>query len=888
MRISHLAVNRPVTTLMAFVAIVVLGIVSYKQLPMQLIPDIAVPTVGIYMLKPGASPEEMTNSLTKPVEGIIAELPRVKRIRAWTGTWGTWLEADFEYGTDIRFTTIDLQERITSFQAGLSDRRTVIEVYPFTTDDFKNFLMELSLEGPEEEDLLYELVKEKVEPQVKTITGIAKVEVGGLTTDAADVEIEPSRLAGFGLEFGSVFRRIQAAGSNDTFLGRLKVPGENHYVRLDEQVHNVAELRQVPVDGRGVVRVEDIAAVTEGAAIENWVYRSNGNYAVGIRVDREEGENMIAVARTLRGRVEEINKTLPPGITLLIETDIAEIVEKVILEVRNLALMGAALALLVPLVFFRSWRISVIIFLSVPICVIAVFNLFLWFGMSINIFSIIGLALGVGMLVDNSIVVVENCFRLYFRFHESARSAAGDGGDEVSRALLASTLTSVVPFVPFYFTDGDFKLFVKEPALALVFPLLISLGVALTLSAMLTARALASIVRHKGARGEAEWKKAAERLNPSRSRLREFYRLLLKSCLRHRGRVIAAITVLLCFVFLEACGLVREANTDREGNRDVFRVWLTMPPGTLTSEASRTVAYVEAKLKTHEDIKRFGAWFRGDRASFDIHLHERKDRPSGRGLNDIRATIVDFAGDIPGGELTIEPPDQPGREVLNAQGDRGQLALKGLDLEIVENYASRLIAALESLPDITRAQVKREDDQPEYHAMVDREKTKLFGLNTDMLGQYIGLTRSSGTISSLVLKDGDDRTDVTISITDTGHKSVEQVKEMPVYSPLGSTVALGELTKFRASRTPGRLERMDRQSSLSVEYFWLPGTDPGELARSVTSTISSLPNPAGIVAEFEGEQRQIEDRNKDFIFVLLAAALLIYIVMATVFESYWV
>ena len=246
MNLTRLSVARPVTTLMVTLMAVLLGWVAWSGLPLQLLPDLTIPTIGVFMNRPGSSPNETLEKLTKPVEGIIAELPRVKRIESVAGPWGTWIQADFETGTDIRFTTLDLEERITAFQQGLEDRRTMIEVVPFSTEEFKNTVMYLSLEGPDDQqDMLRELMRTKVEPALSSVSGVAKIEIGGLTTDAADIVIVPERLASFGLEFGSVLARIQAAGTEDTFLGSLKLPEETYFVRLDERVRNVDELRRL-------------------------------------------------------------------------------------------------------------------------------------------------------------------------------------------------------------------------------------------------------------------------------------------------------------------------------------------------------------------------------------------------------------------------------------------------------------------------------------------------------------------------------------------------------------------------------------------------------------------------------------------------------------------
>ena len=886
MQISRFAVARPVTTLMAFCAIVVLGAVSYLQIPVQLFPDLTIPTIGVFMRAPDASPADSVEKLTKPVEGILAELPKIRRTRSWTGAWGTWIQADFDHGADIRFITVDLQERLNSFQQGLEDRRTEINVTPFSTDEFNNFLMELAVEGPEDEEFLQDIIRDKIEPRLESVSGVARVTVGGLRANAADVEIVPDLLAGFGLEFGSVFQRIQSAAVQDTFLGSIDVPGARHYVRLDAPVRNVAELARAPVEPNGVVRVGDIANVTTGAAVEGEIYRANGNYAIGVNVEREQTENLIAVATKVRAEIERINEGLPEGVRIAIRTDIAEIVQEIIDQVRDLALLGGLLALAVPLIFFRSLRVSSIIFLSVPICIIAVFNLFYAFGVSLNVLSIIGLALGVGMLVDNSIVVVENCFRLHFTKRLGAIEAARQGGDEVGRALFASTLTSVVPFIGFFFIDGEFKLFVKEPTMALVFPLLASLAVALTLSAMLSSRVLLTMATAKP--GTRRAKRLRGGLDPAGRRQPEGYRLLLKASIRHRARDVLVIAALLAVVWLEACDQVREANTSRERTEDVFRFYMTMAPGSKLADANAAVVTVEQRLKEHEDIDQFSVWFDSAEGRVDVTLKKRDERPSGRSLAEIRASILEFVGSAQGAELSLTPPSQPISANSPLATERGSIALKGLDLPVIEAHALRVIDAISAHPSIATVEVDRDREQPEYHAVLDREKTRLFGTTANSVSQLVGVTRASGTISSLRLKDGEKQTDVTISVLSTGaDQDLASVADVPIYTELGTVAPLGELASFEASQTPARIVRADRQGSVDLVYTWLPGTDQGELTGDLRRILAAVPNPGGVVAEFEGPARQFEERQQQFLFVLGIGVMLIYVVMAAVFESFW-
>ncbi len=573
--------------------------------------------------------------------------------------------------------------------------------------------------------------------------------------------------------------------------------------------------------------------------------------------------------------MEEINRTLPPGVELVIDEDLAKYVEDAISNVKSLAISGALMALFVPLVFFRSLRVSLIIFMSVPICLVSVFNLFLMAGMSINIFSIVGLAIGVGMLVDNSIVVVENTFRLY-NDGASPLDAARNGGSEVGRGLLAATLTTAVVFVPLAFLDGQFKLIVKEPTLALVFPLLLSLLVALTIVPVFTWLVLRTKKRRAG---------REERRPPLLLRV---YGWLLKGALRHRARVIFLITAAVAFTWLESCQRIRETSSSQQANSEYLGVFFQAPRGSNLPEVNRIAEAIEDRLAKHANLKGFTVSFNKDGGNMDLRLKPRKEREKKESWQEIRGTIVDFIGPIAGAEVSLQRFDQPLSSPVMNFGQEGLLELKGLDLETINAHAERLIEAMRSHPEITNAKVKEQREDPLYLARVDREKTRMFDVKAEALGRYVAATRSSGTISSLQLINGDERTDVAFTISEASEGTVESVKALSVFSPGYGSIPLGDLTRFQASQSNSVIRRRDRQSSREVAYYYKPTTNTSVLKDDIKEIIARLPNPGGVSVEMAGEAKEVDERQNQFLFMVLAGTLLVYVVMAAVFESYWV
>jgi HAE1 family hydrophobic/amphiphilic exporter-1 len=870
--LAEFCVRRPVTTLMAFAMVVVLGLVAYSRLAVQLLPSITLPTIGVWSSRQ-SSPEDNLEKLTRPIESIAAELPHVRRVYTVTRSSFVWTEIQFDYGTDVRFVLLDLQDRLAAFQRRLGDRRVSINAFPYSTSEIETSYMFLSVRGEGDTNSLFDIAKDKVETQLKSIDGVARVEFQGTFDDAATVEIDPDALVKYGLDFGTVIRRINAAANEDSYVGSLRQPGETMFVRMNDRVRNIEELADIFVDARGLVRLKDVARIRQGQAVDQWVFRTNGLSAIGIELQRENGVNMIGLARKTRARIAEINETLPPGVQIAIDEDLARYVEDAINDVVRLALAGAALSLLIPLFFFRSWRLAAIVALAVPICLVGVFNLFHLFGMTINLFSIIGLAIGVGMVVDNSIVVTENSFRHLALGSTTPEEAAIRGAGEVAKALFASTATTAVVFLPLAFLDSDFRLFVREPTLALIFPLLISFFVAVTLCPVLiclAARGGRPVALHTGSR-----------------RVRELYRVILKGVLRHRAATVLAVGSIVFFTVFETFSKVQATTTSQDSGDQFFRFYMQPPPGSSLSDVNLLVSIVESRLEKMPDIERFSASFDSSDARFGIRLKPPKERPSRRTVRQIREEILDEIGEVPGARLSLQRFDIPVPESRVAYGNKGVIEIRGSDESTVIPFVERLSDALRAMPAITNVETVAESTTPEYRVSPDRERTTLYGVTANTLAEYIQATRAGGAISGVRLIDGDRRTNVTVAFAGFDGDTVERTRDLVVFSDKG-LVTLGDMSRMAASETESRIRRVNRQSSVELAYYWTPGVLTDALAEDIRSLIRQIPNPGGVVAEIAGEQMKIDERQKNVAFLVLSGLILVYFVIAATFESFWV
>jgi len=878
--ISVFSIKRPVTISMIFGALMVLGIVSYNFLPVQLLPDFTVPTVGIRINNPQASTENTLENYTKPIEGIVSELQNVQEISSRTGTWGAWIRVDFDPGTDIRFVTLDLQERLNAFQDDAPDRRSSINVFPFTTDNFKNFLMEVSVEGEVDKSTLEKIARDQVAPRLRSVTGIARVETGGLTAKAATVEVDLDRLEANGVSIEAMFSRLNSAQIQETYLGDWGESNNQSYVRIEPTITTLEELAELPMDDKGIIRLTDVADLFYGNALDGWQYRANGRNAVGLQIEREEGANLIQTAQEMRARIDEINESLDGTINLNIQTDIAEIVQEVINDVSFLALQGALLALVIPLFFFRSLRVSLIIFISVPISMLVVFNLFSVFDMTINIFSVIGLALGVGILVDNSIVVVESILANFQEKGMNAFDSACRGSTDVGRALFASTLTTGAPFVGLVFLDGRFKSIIREPALALIFPLIVSLFVALTLSAMLTSIVLITKKQPEGSPSFSIHKLSG---------IQKFFRLLLRFSLRHKAKLLLTILGLLIFVFLEACTSIKQAATNDDESREVFRLYLVMPADTPTAPVAPAIRYVEEKLEVHPDIENFSVWYRQNRANFDIALLPSDERPSEKPIEEIRSEFIDYIGPYPGTSLSLENPEVSARDEVVEIGNTGTFSLKATNQESLDSFAEGMIRLLSLDPEITDVELVQDEELVLAELLPNKDLMQYLGITNQQLSQILGITQTGGTVTSLQLEDGEDRVDVSVTFKDGEVETLRDVMRLQAGSEeIGSRVAMSEITTMSFRNSDSYIRRENQFSTALVKYQWVDDIEADVITERIENIALSLPNPAGVKMSMAGKQLEIDNRARDFSFIMFVGFLLIYIVMAAAFESYWV
>lgn len=911
--LSKVAISRPVTTTMFFIAIVLLGCISFHNLPVQLLPDISFPGAMVFARYRDLSVSDTLENLTKPIEGIIAATPHVHEINSSTYRGYSRIEILFDFGTDMRFTTLDLQERLTQFRKTLPKRTAYVYLRIFSTEQIQTFFMWITVHGKDDRETLRQIAEDRLLPQLEAVDGVAEVNVGGYYRESIDVVFDRDKLAAHNVGLGRVISRIRGAAAGEMAFGRVRGSHENFSVILGEIVDDEEGLRQLPIDDRGVIRLGDVAHVYRHQRQSDHVSRINGKNYVGVMIRKEATVNPLRLQKKVKDTLDKIREQLPPGYSITIEEDAAEIIKSIIRQVGGLAVIGALLAMVVLILFVRNLRMALIVFAAIPISVITTFNLMYFGSLSLNIVTLIGLALGIGMLVDNAIVVLENVFRHFEREHNAVR-ASDRGTREVWRALLATTLTNVVVFTPVLFAEGELRLIFSEGAMAIIFPVAVSLLVALTLVPMVTSRILARSERRVPKRRRLgrltarvrEWIRRHHPYWPayqrrSRRLYREFYMMMLRAALRHRVRVIL-LTLLAIYLTAVICmPRIAKGTMSRGTEGTTFPIFVQVPSGSTREHLVRVLDEVEGRLQNLPELEKtrsFGDAEEG--ATVYVKLVPQNERK--RTLQEVRLSSLNFIGEVPGASLGLRPFEVEGRGGSGGGGrsyvsyaEGGVVEIRSSRWEGLEWVADGVARQLETLPGISEATPDPIRGSPEMQFTIDRRRAAQFNIYAGDLVNYFETSRRRGQFSQITMERGDRRLDVFLRMgrvgrdpeqeEDEGARPLSEIKSMEILSPMGGTIPLAEIGLFQKVLGERRVARRNLQYSTRVTYLREPLANHAMVEQAVQSLVGALRLPTGYAAEIGGEGERVKENNRQLRWMLMITALLVYMVMASVFES---
>ncbi len=888
MTLSHVAVRRPVTTAMFFTALALLGMISWTRLPVQLFPEVIYPMVHVSLTLPGASPEQIERDLLVPTEGEIGKLEGIQDIDSFALTNSGGIQVSYDPDVDMKFAILQLESRISQLQP-LYPERARARVQRFDSSDLSSSVMQLHVLGEGDLNWLRDFTEEKVRPELEAVDGVVNAAVMGGRRRAVEVIVDPTLCQAYQVTMGQIRSRINGFNRRREYVGRVYDGAQAYAVSLQGQFTDLQQIRNLVLKPEIPLRLGDVAVVRYGLQEQTDRHRVNGKSSVGIRIQKDDEANLIAVSRDVEAVVARLNlEFADEGVELGVSSSQAELMEEALSTLKQAAVVGGGLGLFVLFLFLRNFRFVSVLLLAIPVSLLVTFNLMYAWGLSINVLSLCGLALAVGMLTDNGIVVMESIFKHYER-GKSPMDAARDGTTEVGRAVVAATATTVTVFLPVVFIQSDAQDILRELALSMTFPLLVSLLVALTLVPTLAARTLSRQTRRPAGTG----------------RLMERYTLLLKACLRHRVAVVVGVCAAMGGTLIVSFFFMLQQEVREEETR--FTVYIDLPEGTTLDATDEVVKQVETAVGEIEGLDRFTTSVQESEASITVMLHHRLERPGEISLEEIKQQLEEKTQNIQGGVIGYEPKPRArrggGRGGIGRRRRSGgfnltgsapseQAVVRGYDFITLQMVADDLVFRLQELEEIDENSVRADAERGAPEIQVIPDDARMFDrrLEIEAVLAGVGDARPDGFQTTVPFL-WPDATEVPIEVRNTEDPqnasiTLAEFRQMPLPTQTGDFVPLEEVARVRTDEGRGSVLRTDQSRRVMVSYRFTgeildsqPRLD--QARRLVRTLVSDMVLPQSYTVE-------IEEAEADTIYYWMmgVAGVLIYMILASLFESF--
>ncbi|MEE9146326.1 MAG: efflux RND transporter permease subunit [Candidatus Tectomicrobia bacterium] len=883
MKLSALAVSRPVTTCMFFLAILVLGLISLSRLAVDQLPDVTRPSISVSTVYEGAAPEIVERLVTDPIEKKLATINNVKAIRSSSSEDSSRVTIDFNWGTNIDLAALEVREQVNDILRRLPEEIDPPRIRKYDPASRPIMYLNLASNGPVSSLTLHHYADNTLRYQLQQIPGVASVDIWGGNEREIQVLVDRSRLEATGLSLERIVETLRAENIS-------KVGGHLESGRIDYVVRPLGEFRQVDEiadvmlrrDGTMPVYLKDVATVRDG--IKERLTRTRVNRVNGLvlAIRKQSGTNTVKVSDQIQAKLPHLRHNLPQSMQLRLLFDRAAFIRHSIAQVEQSALLGGGIAIIVLLLFLRSFRPTVIIALAIPLAVVATFILLFQTGISLNWMSLGGLALGIGMLVDNSVVVLENIFR-HRQQGVEPRRAAVVGAREVGIAVAASTLTTLCVFFPLIFMQGMMGIVFQELALTVTFALLASLLVALTLVPMLSSRWLRRLPQ------EEEQNRFQTLWGQGLAAVERWYRGALGLVLQYRLVVIALCVIplgLSWFIYFKL-GSELLPSVD-EG---MMYIRLKLPVGTKHSITDRILADIERTVyDTAPDVQamfaRSGLRFSGGGGTNTgflwVRLIARSQRQAS--LKAVLKTLRQKLDNYPDATVRIvERPSDVARLLGSSRSERVEIDVFGFDLQRGRQLAQEIERRVKAIKGISYTRLNIDDSRPEIQITIDRRKAAALGVNVRTILQAVE-TSIAGTVASKY-REGRDEYDIRVRLQKDDRQQLADIERIFVTTPGGRQIPLRNLTVTTPGTGPIVIERRGQERAVTIQAGMTGSRDFGSIAKDVEHLLSSITIPEGFQAVMGGERQEQKESNRNMILTIALAVLLVYMIMAALFES---
>jgi HAE1 family hydrophobic/amphiphilic exporter-1 len=872
---------------MFFLAVLVLGLVSLSRLAVDQLPDVTRPSVTVMTTYEGAAPEIVERMVTDPLEKVLATIDGVKEIRSSSSEESSQVTVDFNWGANVDLAAIEVREKVNDTLPRLPEEIEPPRIAKYDPASQPIMYLNLNAGGEMSSLALRHYADNTLVYQLQRIPGVASVDIWGGDEREIQVLVDRSRLEATGISLEMVLEAVERA--NVTKVGGHLESGRTDYVvRPVGEFRSLQDIEQVRLDSNGSmpVRLKQVAEVRDGIKEVLTSTRVNRVPGIVLAIRKQSDANTVQVSDLVQDELPRLRAQLPPGMVLRLMFDRAKFIRLSIAEVTNSALLGGGLAIIVLLLFLRSLRPTIVIALSIPLAVVATFILLFQANISLNWMSLSGLTLGIGMLVDNSVVVLENIFR-HRQLGLERKRAAIVGSQEVGIAIAASTLTTLCVFFPLIFVQGMMGIIFQELALTVSFSLIASLVVALTLVPMLSSKWLAQ--RSEGVTGHGLKHRLDTLWERGLTAIDNGYRRLLRVVLRHRVAVILTCVVCLGISLTVYSRLGSELLPSVDEGMMYVRVEL--PVGMRLDITDRILADIEQTVyTTAPDVQamfaRSGLMFSGGGGTHTgfiwVRLQDRSQRQ--QSLAAVLEVLRQKLAMYPEVKArVVERPSDVARLLGSGRSERVEVDVFGFDLQQGRALAQEIANHIQKIDGISYVRLNIDDSRPEVRLTIDRGKADAVGVSVQSILQTIE-TSIAGTVASKY-REGRDEYDIRVRLREADRQELADLQRVFVTAPGGQQIPLRSLTVASPGTGPVVIERRGQERAVTIQAGMTGSRDFGSIAEDIEHLLATINIPAGFQAKMGGEREEQQASNQNMLLTSLLAVLLVYMVMAALFES---
>jgi len=872
--IGKFSVKRPVTIAMAALVLILFGVVSFTRMSIDLMPKMDLPIMAVMTNYDGAGPEEVEERVTKPLESSMASISGMSGITSISSAGSSVVMIMFDYGTNLDSATNDVRDALEFAKMILPEEAQDITILKLDINSMP--IITLGVSGERSLEDIKKIVEDKVAPRLERIEGVASVDVSGGRDQQVSITADPYKLSAYGLNSGTITQIVMGENANHPG-GYITQGTQEILVRTLGQYETIEQLAdtQVSLPTGGTVRLGDVVDIQVGLSDEESIVTLNGEKVISLSIQKESDGNTVDVDREVQKALAELEEELYEDIDISVVYSSADMINQSVDNVVTNLLLAVVISMFVIFIFLGNFRSTVIIGVAIPLSIISTFVMLYFGDYTLNLVTLAALALSVGMVVDNSTVVLENIYR-HRSMGKSKYQAAVEGTQEVVSAVTASTLTTIAVYLPFVFVGGMTEQIIIPFALTICFSLVASLAVSVTVVPMMSSKLLIMYEynENKKPKGIAKFQVW---FNGKFDRFINWYQGVLVAALNHKKIAIIAVLGALA----ASCCLVPTLGAELFPSQDAgqINISVTMPSNTLMEETQKVANEVEYIVEKVPEVDLIMNNVSGSSASLTVVLTPMTERD--RSSRDIAQELQQKVNDFPGATVKVTATD-----MMSMSSGSGSISvqIQGNNSDELEQLAGQIEDIMQSVDGAINIENSVADTNEELNIIINRERAAYYNVSASTVYQTVSLALNSSTISKY--RGGEEELDIVLQYPENMTTSLAHLENLMIASNTGGQVPLSEIATIEHGFGQKSITRQDqsRVETVSCDVY---GRDLGSVNTDIMNQVNQLPIPAGCSIVAGGDVESMMEVFNDLFLAIGMALILVYMVMACQFESLW-